>query len=128
MLRRWNVDVYFEAEDIHSLHETSEFLLTIICAQAQDESESKSADIKWGLQKTFADPDSKYYQRKCYGYANNEQGHLVINKGEAEVVRLIFGISKEGASLSKIAQTLQAQGIPSPRGKEAWSRESLRKS
>ena len=49
MLRRWNVDIYFEAEDIHSLHETSEFLLTVICAQAQDESESKSADIKWGI-------------------------------------------------------------------------------
>lgn len=61
MLRRWNVDIYFEAEDIHSFQETSEFLLTAICAQAQDESESKSADIKWGLQKSFEDPDSKYY-------------------------------------------------------------------
>lgn len=34
---RWNVDIYFEAEDIHSLHETSEFLLTVICAQVQEE-------------------------------------------------------------------------------------------
>lgn len=37
----------------------SAFLLTIIYAQAQDESESKSADIKLGLQKSFADPKSK---------------------------------------------------------------------
>lgn len=127
MLRRWNVDIYFEAEDIHSLHETSEFLLTIICAQAQDESESKSADIKWGLQKSFMDPSSKYYQRKCYGYKHDETGQLVIDEKEAEVVRLIFRMSKEGASLSQIAQTLQDQGIPSPRGKAVWSRESLRK-
>ena len=42
MLRRWNVDIYFEAEDIHSLHETSEFLLTGIYAQTQDESKSKN--------------------------------------------------------------------------------------
>lgn len=116
MLRRWNVDIYFEAEDIHSLHETSEFLLTVICAQAQDESESKSADIKWGLQKAFADPDSKYYQRRCYGYKHDEKGKLVIDEKEAEVVKLIFRMSKEGASLSQIARTLQEQDIPSPRG------------
>ena len=127
MLRRWNVDIYFEAEDIHSLHETSEFLLTVICAQAQDESESKRADIKWGLQKSFSDPDSKYYQRKCYGYRHDENGKLVIDEKEAEVVRLIFRMSREGASLSQIAGVLQEQGIPSPRGKAVWSRESLRK-
>ena len=127
MLRRWNVDIYFEAEDIHSLHETSEFLLTVICAQAQDESESKSADIKWGLRKSFSDPDSKYYQRKCYGYRHDENGKLVIDEKEAEVVRLIFRMSREGASLSQIAGVLQEQGIPSPRGKVVWSRESLRK-
>ncbi len=34
MLRRGNMDVNFEAEDIHSLHEASEFLLTVIYAQA----------------------------------------------------------------------------------------------
>ncbi len=127
MLRRWNVDIYFEAEDIHSLHETSEFLLNVICAQAQDESESKRADIKWGLQKSFSDPDSKYYQRKCYGYRHDENGKLVIDEKEAEVVRLIFRMSREGASLSQIAGVLQEQGIPSPRGKAVWSRESLRK-
>lgn len=127
MLRRWNVDVYFETEDIHSLYETSEFLLTAICAQAQDESESKSADIKWGLQKSFADPDSKYYQRKCYGYKHDENGLLTIDEKEAEVVKLIFHMSKEGASLPQIAQTLKEESIPSPRGKAVWSRESLRK-
>ncbi len=127
MLHRWNVDIYFETEDIHSIHEDSEFILTVICAQAQDESESKSADIKWGLQKSFTDPESKYYQRKCYGYKHDKNGHLKINAAEAEVVRLIFRMSKEGASLSQIAKVLQEQGIPSPRGKAVWSRESLRK-
>lgn len=81
-------------------------MLTIICAQAQDESKSKSADIKWGLKKAFADPGSKYYQRKCYGYKHDENGKLIIDEKEAEVVRLIFHMSKEGASLSQIAQAL----------------------
>ena len=118
MLRRWNIDIYFEANDIHSLHETSEFLLTVICAQVQDESESKSVDIKLGLQKSFTNPDSKYYRRRCYGYEHNKNGKLVIDEEEAKVVRLIFRMSKEGVSLSQIR---------SPRGKAIWSRESLRK-
>lgn len=61
ILRRWKVDIYFETEDIHTLYEDSEFVLAVICAQAQNESESKSADIKWGIQKSFTDPGSKYY-------------------------------------------------------------------
>lgn len=87
--------------------------------------QSKSADIKWGLQKTFADPNSKYYQRKCYGYTHDENGHLVIDEKEAEVVRLVFRMSKESASLSQIAQILQEQSIPSLRGKTVWNSEFL---
>jgi len=52
---------------------------------------------------------------------------LIIDEKEAEVVRLIFRMSRERASLSQIARTLQEQGIPSPRGKTVWSREALRK-
>lgn len=106
---RWNVDIYFEAEDIHSFQETSEFLLTVICAQAQDESESKSADIKWGLQKSFENPDSKYYQRKCYGYTHDKNGHLIINEKETKVVRLIFRMSKDEACESFLGHPLYSE-------------------
>ena len=41
-----NIDIYFEQEDIHSLYESSEFMLSLICARAQEESFSKSEDIK----------------------------------------------------------------------------------
>lgn len=36
-------------------------------------------------------------------------------------------MSKEGASLSQITQTLYEQDIPSPGGKAEWSRKPLRK-
>lgn len=52
---------------------------------------------------------------------------MIINEGKAEVVRLIFRMSKEGASLSQIARVLQEQGVTSPRSRAVWSRESLRK-
>ncbi|WP_308588951.1 recombinase family protein [uncultured Oscillibacter sp.] len=127
MLRRWNVDIYFEQEDIHSLYESSEFMLTLVCAKAQEESHSKSQDIKWGLQKAFENPDSKYYQRRCYGYTHDADGHLVIDEERAKVVRLIYSLATDGASLSKISDQLKEMGILSPRGKDTWSRETLRK-
>lgn len=75
-------------------------MLTLICFRAQDESESKSADIKWGIQKSFENLDSKYHQRKCYGYRHDKDGKLVMDEKEAEVIRMIFRMVNGGVSLS----------------------------
>ncbi len=112
MLRNKNIDIYFEQENIHSLFENSEFLLTVMFARAQAESHSKSEDIKWGIKKTFTNPDSKYYQRKCYGYKHDEQGNLIINEHEANIVRLIYQMSGEGASLAQISSELFRRRYP----------------
>ena len=127
MLRNRNIDIYFEQEDIHSLYESSEFMLMLVCALAQDESYSKSKDIKWGLRKSFQNPDSKYYQRVCYGYTHGQNGKLIIHEEQAEVVHLIYEMASSGASLSRISWQLEDMGVLSPRGKKIWSKETLRK-
>jgi len=127
MLQNWDIDIYFEQEGIHSLYETSEFMLSLICARAQEESFSKSEDIKWGLRKSFKNPDSKYYQRICYGYTHDLNGKLIVHEEQAEVVRLIYEMAASGASLAEISSQLENMGIPSPRGKGIWSKETLRK-
>lgn len=126
-LKSRNIDIYFEQEDIHSLYESSEFTLTLICARAQEESFSKSEDIKWGLRKSFKNSDSKYYQRICYGYTHDQYGKLIIHKKQAEIVRLIYEMAASGVSLARISAHLEDMGIPSPRGKSIWSKETLRK-
>lgn len=127
MLRNWNIDIYFEQEDIHSLYESSEFMLMLICAKAQEESFSKSEDIKWSLRKSFQNPDSRYYQRVCYGYTHDRDGKLIIYEEPAKIVCLIYEMAEEGASLSKISAQLEDLDIPSPRGKRIWSKETLRR-
>ena len=123
MLRNRNIDIYFEQENIHSLYESSEFMLSLICARAQEESFSKSEDIKWGLRKSFKNPDSKYYQRICYGYTHDQQGKLIVHEGQAQVVRLIHEMAASRASLARISLQLEDMGIPSPRGKRTWSKK-----
>ena len=127
MLRRRNIDIYFEQENIHSLYESSEFMLTLICARAQEESFSKSEDIKWGLRKSFKNPDSKYYHRICYGYTHDQDGKLVIYEEQAEIVRLIYDMDASGASLARISAQLEDMGVLSPKGKKVWRKETLRK-
>lgn len=125
-LKNRNIDIYFEQEDIHSLYESSEFMLSLICARAQEESFSKSEDIKWGSRKSFENPDSKYYQRICYGYIHDSQGKLVVHGEQAEIVRLIYDMAASGASLARISFQLEDMGIPSLRGRKTWSKETLR--
>lgn len=127
MLRSRNIDIYFERENIHTHYESSEFMLMLVCALAQDESYSKSEDIKWGLRKSFQNPDSKYYQRICYGYTHDREGKLIIHEEQAEIVRLIYEMSASGVSLARISAYLEDMEIPSPRGKKTWSKETLRK-
>lgn len=127
MLRRRNIDIYFEQENIHSIYESSEFMLTLICARAQEESFSKSEDIKWGLRKSFKNPDSKYYHRICYGYTHDQDGKLVIYEEQAEIVRLIYDMDASGASLARISAQLEDMGVLSPKGKKVWRKETLRK-
>src|SRR5262249_45981620 len=64
---------------------------------------------------------------KLYGYTNvrtPEGVKRTVNESQAEVVRRIFTLYAEGAGLGTIAQTLNADGVPGPRG--AWNFTALR--
>jgi len=87
----------------------------------------KSISIKAGIRKGFQEGSSKMAKRRCYGYAVNTSGDLVINPDEAQVVRWIFERYLDGDSLGKIAASLENQQIPSPTGKVKWSREAIGK-
>lgn len=126
-LRLLDVDVWFEAENIHLLKEDRRLVLEVLMAVAQGESESKSENIRWGLWHAFKSPDSKTSHFTCYGYRHDDAGHLIINEAEAETVRLIFRLRADGVSLRKIADELERLDIPSPTGKPRWSAETLKK-
>ena len=59
-----------------------------------------------------------------YQMENNE---FIICQKKAEVVRMIFDYYLSGASLSKVADMLSEKRIPSPTGKERWTRAAIDK-
>ena len=63
--------------------------------------------------------------KKCYGYDKDKNGELVINKEQAEVVKLIFDLYLGGKSILGIVKELKERSIKSPAWKENWPKRSI---
>ena len=61
------------------------------------------------------------------GYTKDEDGYLIIEPTEAEVVKRIYREYLEGSSLLQIGRGLEADGILTAMGKAKWPPETLRK-
>ena len=121
------VDVFFEKENIWLHDRQMQILLTAYMSYAQAESDSMSKNIKWGISKGFQSGKSGYADFTCFGYRRSSDGGLEINEPEADIVRKIFELRASGRSLNEISQWLFDERIPSPTGKERWSRETISK-
>lgn len=125
LLKELRVRVIFDQENIDTASDDSELMLTIYESLSQAENESRSQNIKLGHRYRAMDGTSKLYNRKCYGYEHDDDGQLIINEEQAVVVRQIFDWYLEGNSIVGLIKLLQANNIPSPRGKEKWSKRAL---
>lgn len=68
-----------------------------------------------------------FYRRKCCGYDKDENGDLVINKEQAEVVKLIFNLYLGGKSILGMLKELKDRNIKSSVGKDKWPKRSVEK-
>ena len=87
----------------------------------------RSEQIKAGLQKSFRSGKSSKASTVCYGYRVSSNGKLKIHPDEAAHVVYIFESFAAGDSLGKISDALFLMDIPSPTGKEIWSKETISK-
>lgn len=63
-----------------------------------------------------------------YGFRYNEtRDGLIVHEPEMEVVERIFRWAAEGAGTTVIQGRLRAEGVPSPRGKENWWRQGIKR-
>lgn len=119
-LRDIGVGVYFEKERINTNDLTSEMLLTVYAAFAQEESHSISENIRKGFRSRFQMGVPKY--SRTYGYRPSKEDKTVwdIVPEEAEVIRRLFDASIHGIPISTILKELNEKKIPSPLGK-GWT-------
>lgn len=125
-LKAKGIGVFFEKENINTLEESSEVVLTILSSLAQEELNSMSMNIKMGRRMAMQEGRFNYNFAKLFGYTVDEEGIPVIVLNEGKVVKRIFSSYLAGDSMGKIADNLMQDGIPAPSGKLSWKRERIR--
>lgn len=113
-LKQLGVAVRFEEQNIDSLTEEGELLLTLMASVAQAESESISENVKWAIRKAFQKGIGNT-KRRTFGYHWVDGTQTVIAE-EAKVVERIFRDFLAGDSQTKIARKLTQEGVTSVNG------------
>ena len=123
-LKELGVAVHFEEENINSLSESGELMLTVLSAFAQEQSYNVSEDCKWRLKKQFEQGILPNSLQRFYGYKRTDDGGFEIIDDEAKIIRFIFSSYLSGMGLKRICDDLNAKGIPSPKGGQ-WNVKGL---
>lgn len=124
-LKALGIRVIFEGNSLDTANTSSDLMVAVMESIAQAENESRSENIRWGIKKRAAAGTSKLYDRKCYGYKHDEDGHLVIDEEKAKNVKLIFDLYLGGQSVIGIIKELEKQKILSPTGKTKWCKRTI---
>ena len=124
-LHQFGVHVIFEQENLDSNNPEHTLLISITSSVAEAENENRRQNVNWGIQRRLESGSSHLYCRPCYGYENDAAGELTINEQQADVVRLIYSMYLSGKSVVGIIASLHDLKIPSPTGKEKWSKRSI---
>ena len=126
LLKANGIGVYFEKENINTLTESSEFLITLFSGFAQAESESLSKNVTWGKQKSAEAGKVPFQYKKMLGYRKGADGEPEIVPEEADVVRRIYQRYLCGCTLGQIKKELEQENIPAAQKVGRWSHAVIR--
>ena len=118
-LKAIGIGVLFEKEGVNTLETDDETLLTIFSALAQNESQSLSKNVKMGFRQAFKAGKVPFYA--ILGYRKGPDGQPEIVPEQAVIVKRIYHRYLTGQSIGKICKDLEADNIPTQRGKTKWS-------
>lgn len=120
-LKAKGIPIVFEKEGINTMQMASEMALCFLSGFAQAESESISRNVTWGKRQSFKNGNVPFQYKRLLGYEKGEDGQPVLVPEQAEIVKRVFRSYLSGASVNKIKESLEADGILSPTGKAEWS-------
>ena len=117
------VGVFFETERLNTFDPKSEMVLSFMATLAQEESHTKSEIMNASIEMRFR--RGIFLTPILLGYDHDEDGNLIINEGEAKIVKLIFMMYLNGCTCQEIADTLTELGCVTKKGNTVWSPGSI---
>ena len=126
LLKERGIAVIFEKENINTLTEQGEMMLTLMGTLAQNEVESTSKNVKLGIKMKMKRGELMGFNG-CLGYDYHpEDKTITVNEAEAETVRLIFELYLQGYGTYTIAKRLEALGKLNKKGVAKWTDSGVR--
>lgn len=126
-LRSLGIGVVSEKENMNTLNEDSEMLITILSCFAQAESESISKNVSWGIHQSFKNGNVPMQYSRFLGYRKNEDGQTEIVPDEAEVVKEIYRCYLDGMSMNLIADRLNKKGLTTKKNNSPYRKSVIQR-
>jgi site-specific DNA recombinase len=125
-LKNAGCEVYFEKENLWTFDSKSEMVFSLLAAIAQEESRSISENVKLGKRWAMKEGKVMIPCKAFLGY-KLVNGKIEIDEEEAKVVRRIYEMYlRDGMTSKSIADTLKAEGIPTPSKKGCnWTTNNI---
>lgn len=117
-LKALGIYVYFDENHFDTGSTSSEMLLSILAAVAQEESHSISENMKWSIRKRFQAGQARW--TRTYGYMKADDGEFIVDEEQAKGVRRIFELYCDGYSMLDITKRLEKEHIPPMNGGKWW--------
>ena len=124
-LKELGIAVIFEKENMNTLEIDSEILITMLGAFAQSESESISANVRWGKRQAMKEGKAIINYKHLYGYRKGADGKPEIVPEQAEIVRKIYDLFLSGTPIRGILEYLNANSIPNISGESQWAKNAV---
>ena len=124
-LKELGIGIIFEKENINTLDAKGEVLLTILSSLAQDESRSISENSTWGIRRRFEKGQHKMSTRRFLGYDTDEDGKLVVNRKQAQIVKRLYSEFLSGKTVDYIKRIFEKEGIKNWDGGTKWQATTL---
>ena len=124
-LKELGIAVIFEKENMNTLEIDSEILITMLGAFAQSESESISANVRWGIRQAMKEGKATIQYKYLYGYRKGDDSKPEIIPDQAEVVSKIYDLFLSGTPVRGIQEYLNANSVPNINGESKWARSAI---
>ena len=108
-LRRMGIGIYFEEQNVDTLTEAGELMITLLASQAQEESRATSENCKWRIRKMFEEGYTTNVRLTGYRV---DDGLIQLVPDEQEIVQRIFQMYLDGYGKQAIANMLFEEGVP----------------
>ena len=129
-LKSLNIDVFFEKEQLHSISDKGEMMITLLAMYAEEEARTASENVRWRVRRCFEHGEP--WQGRTLGYKMvNHQ--LIIIPEEAKLIQEIFGLYLSGFSIRRITQHMREKylsssdhNVWSTRGRRIWNPSDIK--